>query len=184
MLGLVVVLLLVGGGVTTALLLAAGDGNDGDGRAGGDPTALSDERLDGEGYSYALPGDWSDVTDEDAVSGAPALDTVTAWGTSFNEAPANVIVERGPGVGNVSPDDVHDTWVQDMRSAAGADVQDHDGTTFDGEDAVGARIERDDPDGGPTVQIAYLAIHDRTAYSVIPSASTANSDEAMETYDA
>jgi hypothetical protein len=180
-LGLVILLLLVGGGVTTALLLA-GDDDGGDGGRSGGATAASGERLDGEGYSYAMPEGWHDVTDEDAVSGAPALDTVTAWGESFNGAPANVIVERSPGVGSVSPDDVKATWVQNMRSAAGAEVQDYDGTTFDGEDAVGARIERDDPDAGPIVQIAFLAIHDGTAYSVILSASTEKSDEAMETY--
>ena len=70
-----------------------------------------------------------------------------------------------------------------MSGASGSSPLDYDGITIDGEEAIGAKFERENTAGTPIVQIAYLTVHDGTAYSVILSTQQDKADEALETYD-
>jgi hypothetical protein len=182
---LVVLVLLVAGGVVAAVLIAGGDDekNGGDGN-GKDETTLSGEKLSGEGYTYELPKEWKEATDEAKGQDAPGtIDTVSIWGEKLDGSQANVIVEASSGVGDASLDDLRATWESNMSGASGSTPQDYEGTTIDGEDAIGAKFERDNDSGTAIVQIAYLTVHDGTAYSVILSSQADKADEALAAYE-
>ena len=70
-----------------------------------------------------------------------------------------------------------------MSGASGSTPMEYDGTTIDGEEAIGAKFERDNTSGTAIVQIAYLTVHDGTAYSVILSTQQDKADEAMRSYE-
>ena len=171
---LIVALVLAGGAVGGILLLGGDD--DGGGSSG--------DTITGDGYSYALPEDWHDVT-EQALSGNPpgAIDTVTAWGEQFNGAPANVIVEIGPAVGVSDPEELRSTWESNMAAATQATPEQIDGTEIGGETAIGTEIRRSNQNGIDIVQIAYLTIHEGNAYSVALSTNADSEDEARGTFD-
>ena len=178
-----IVLVLVGGGIAFALL-AGGDDDNGKDSAGKDETTLSGEKLSGEGYTYELPKDWNEATDEAKGQDAPGtIDTVSIWGEKLDGSQANVIVEASSGVGDADPESLRSTWEKNMSGASGSTPMDYDGTTIDGEEAIGAKFERDNTTGTSIVQIAYLTVHDGTAYSVILSTQQDKADEATQAYD-
>jgi hypothetical protein len=171
---LIVALVLAGGAVGGILLL--GDDDEGGG---------SGDTITGDGYSYALPEDWHDVT-EDALSGNPpgAIDTVSAWGEQFNGAPANVIVEIGPASGVSDPEELRSTWESNMAAATQATPEQIDDTEIGGETAIGTEIRRSNENGVDIVQVAYLTIHEGNAYSVALSTNANGEVEARGTFEA
>ena len=177
-----IVLVLVGGGIAFALL--SGGDDDGKDSTGKDESTLSGEKLSGEGYTYELPKDWNEATDEAKGQDAPGtIDTVSIWGEKLDGSQANVIVEASSGVGDADPESLRSTWEKNMSGASGSTPMEYDGTTIDGEEAIGAKFERDNTSGTAIVQIAYLTVHDGTAYSVILSTQQDKADEAMQAYD-
>jgi hypothetical protein len=170
---LIVALVLAGGAVGGILLLG------GDDEGGG-----SADTIAGDGYSYTLPDDWHDVTEE-ALSGNPpgAIDTVSAWGEQFNGAPANVIVEIGPASGVSDPEELRSSWESNMAAATQATPEQIDGTEIGGETAIGTEIRRSNENGIDIVQIAYLTIHEGNAYSVALSTNADSEDEARGTFE-
>ncbi len=94
-----------------------------------------------------------------------------------------MIVEASSGVGDADLESLRSTWESNMSGASGSTPMDYDGTTIDGEEAIGAKFERDNTAGTAIVQIAYLTVHDGTAYSVILSTQQDKADEAMQAYD-
>lgn len=179
---LALVLVLVGAGIAVALLAGGGDDKKG---AGKDESTLSGETLSGEGYTFELPEDWQDATDEAKGQDTPGtIDTVAVWGEKLDGSQANVIVEASSGVGDADLDSLRSTWETNMSGASGSTPMEHDGTTIDGEEAIGAKFERDNDSGTAIVQIAYLTVHEGTAYSVILSTQEDKVDEATAAYEA
>ena len=180
-----IVLVLVGGGIAFALLAGGDDDKDSAGKDGGTSSkGLSEETLGGEGYTYSLPKGWQDATDEAKGQDAPGtIDTVSVWGAKLDGSQANVIVEASSGVGDADLDSLRSTWESNMSGASGSTPMTQDGTTIDGEEAIGARFERDNDAGTSIVQIAYLTVHDGTAYSVILSTKQDKADEATKAYE-
>ena len=179
---LALVLVLVGAGI--AIALVAGGGDD-DTKDTASEAALSEDTLGGEGYAFSLPEGWSDATDEAKDQDAPGtIDTVAVWGEKLDGSRANVIVEASSGVGDADLESLRSTWESNMSGAAGSTPQDHDGTTIDGEEAIGAKFERDNDSGTAIVQIAYLTVHEDTAYSITLSAKQDDADEATAAYEA
>jgi flagellar basal body-associated protein FliL len=178
-----IVLVLIGGGIALALL-SGGDDDNGKDSADKDEPTLSGEKLTGQGYTYELPEDWNEATDEAKGQDAPGtIDTVSIWGEKLDGSQANVIVEASSGVGDADLESLRSTWESNMSGASGSTPMDYDGTTIDGEEAIGAKFERDNTAGTAIVQIAYLTVHDGTAYSVILSTQQDKADEAMRAYD-
>jgi hypothetical protein len=182
------VLLIVGGGVTAAVLLA---GNDSNNKASdtpsqstsaptsaptsSTPTVPSSNAIQGNGYSFTLPTAWQDVSEE--ASGAPgAIDTIAVWGSKLQGGRANVIVESGPTGGATDPENLRSQWESNMSGATGTSPKKIDGTTIDGESAIGARITRTGDKGVAIVQTAYLVIHNDTAYSIALSGRAGDTD--------
>ena len=181
-----IVLVLVGGGIAFALLAGGDDdtNSSNDSAATDEPTTLSGEKLSGEGYTYELAEDWQDATDEAKGQDAPGtIDTVSIWGEKLDGSQANLIVEASSGVGDADLESLRPTWESNMSGASGSTPMEHDGTTIDGEEAIGAKFERDNTAGTAIVQIAYLTVHDGTAYSVILSTQQDKADDAMQAYD-
>ena len=183
---LALVLVLVGAGIAIALV-AGGDDDDKKDSANEDTSdsALSEDTLGGDGYAFSLPKGWQDATDEAKGQDAPGtIDTVAVWGAELDGSQANVIVEASSGVGDADLESLRSTWETNMSGASGSTPQDYDGTTIDGEEAIGAKFERDNESGTAIVQIAYLTVHDDTAYSIILSTQEDKADEATEAYEA
>lgn len=199
-------LLIAGGILATVLILASNDDDKADDDASDDPTSSATDDptddstdeptddptddppaeggVDGQGYTYELPEDWNDVTEE-ALSGSDApgtIDTVSVWGKKLNGGRANVIVETGSAGSEEDEEELRDDWESNMGSSTGVTPEKIDGTEIDGEDAIGAKMEQTNANGVDIVQIAYLVIVDGTQYSIGLSAKQGD-DDAQEQFE-
>ncbi|WP_109509879.1 hypothetical protein [Nocardioides speluncae] len=183
-------LLIAGGVLATVLILASRDDDDKAQEGSDDPTSSESENapddgpgVDGAGYTYALPEDWNDVT-EDALSGdvPGTVDTVSAWGKKLTGGRANVIVETGSAGSTEDEEDLREDWETNMASSSGVTPEEIDGTEIDGEDAIGAKMEQTTDSGVDIVQIAYLVIVDGTQYSIGLSAKQGD-DDAQDRFE-
>jgi hypothetical protein len=171
-----VVLLIAAGALAALLLLSDSDDDKDDAKAGdtasestSEPTestsSVPDDLLQGNGYSYTLPEDWQDASEE--AAGAPgAIDTISVWGDRLEGGRANVIVETGPAGGETDLEVLREQWVKNMTSSVGAAAQDIPGATIDGEDSIGVQIESKNKNDLEIVQTAYLVVRDDRVYSI------------------
>lgn len=121
--------------------------------------------LQGNGYSYTLPEDWQDVSEE--AAGAPgAIDTISVWGDKLDGGRANVIVESGPAGSETDPEPLREQWVSNMTGSTGGTAQEIPGTTIDGLDAIGVQIESSNKNEVEIVQTAYLVVRGGKVYSI------------------
>lgn len=192
--GIVAAVLVVVGGILTAVLLSGGDGKESadDEPTGGtsseptdpttDPTGPAPGDISGNGYSFALPDAWQDVTADVLAGGqAGATDLAVAWGTSLEAARANLIVETGFASGETDPEALRAAWESNMAGATGATPEDNGTETFDGETAIAVKISRVNENDVAIEQFGYLTIHDGDLYSVILSAE-AGDEKAQDAF--
>lgn len=182
----VLALVLVGGILAAILLVANSDGDDDEAsddktsQSTDDPTDEAKDEIDGDGYSYDLPDEWTDRT-VDAAGAPGAIDTVSVWGQRLEGGRANLITEKSPSSSTTDPEDLRDTWFANMKGGTGTTPEEADGVTIDDLESIGALIERNEG-GVDIVQRAYLVIHDGSAYS-IGFSYRAGDDEAPEAFD-
>lgn len=189
---IVLALVLIVGGIIGAIALAGGDD---DPSAGEDPTPtvsssesseeptedlpdLGGPTIEGNGYSVQVPKGWSDGTDEfvEQNPGLTTLDRVLLWGTTFNTARGNVIVETQSSYGNTEPDPLKEDWKNALVSSdPTADISDIDSTQIDGQTALGVDIERTNEADVQVQQRSYLVISGDKGYSI--TVSLKNGDE-------
>lgn len=178
-----VVLLIAGGALAALLLLSDADDDKDDGKASestsepteSTPSEPAADLLQGNGYSYTLPEDWQDASEE--AAGAPgAIDTIAVWGDKLDGGRANVIVESGPSGGETDPEPLREQWVKNMTSSTGATAQEIPGRTIDGLDAIGVQLESKNKNEVEIVQTAYLVVRDGNVYSIGLSAKIGDDD--------
>lgn len=202
---LVVGALLIAGGILATVLILASNDDDktADDDSSDDPTSSASESatdeptddptddppadgsgVDGAGYTYDLPEDWNDVTEE-ALSGSDVpgtIDTISVWGKKLDGGRANVIVETGSAGGEEDEEELREEWEKNMGTSTGVTPEKVDGTEIDGEDAIGAKMEQTNANGVDIVQIAYLVIVDGTQYSIGLSTKQGD-DDAQEQFE-
>ena len=166
----IVVLAIAGGAVGAVLLLGGGD----DSASGGTQT------INGDGYSYAIPEGWDDATS--AAGGAQGVDSVVRSEEDDNGFRTNVLVEVQPAQGTTDLEEIRPAWEQNIGDAVGATPEPIDGTTIDGEEAAGVRVETNQQ-GTDVVQIAYLTIKDDKVYSIALSSHAEVEDEASGQFE-
>lgn len=133
----------------------------------------------GTGYETELPSGWIDGTDDFTSQnpGLSTLDRVFIWGSTFNTARGNVIVETQSSYGSTDPADLADDWktalVADDDTATTNDIDD---TTIGGETALGVDISRTNDNGIDVSQRSYLVISGDTAYSITVSLKDGDDD--------
>ncbi len=193
----VLALVLIVGGIIGAIALAGGDD---DPSAGDDPTPtesssggsedptdeptedvpdLGGPTIEGNGYSVQVPKGWSDGTDEfvEQNPGLTTLDRVFLWGTTFNTARGNVIVETQSSYGNTEPDPLKEDWKKALVSSdPTADISDIDSTEIDGQTALGVDIERTNEADVQVKQRSYLVISGDKGYSITVSLKDGDDD--------
>jgi hypothetical protein len=178
LIGLVVlaVLLIAGGALAVVLAVSSDSDNDKAGEKASESTsAPTGERVQGTGYSFTIPEDWKDTTDE--TTGLPdSVDVVVVWGEKLEGGRANVIVETGPAGGASDPEALREQWQTNMTGSSGATPEKLAGTTIAGADAIGTRIERTNEKGVAIVQIAYLLIREGNVYSIALSGKAGDDD--------
>lgn len=189
----VLALVLIVGGIVGAIALAGGDD---DPSAGDDPTAtesssegseeptedvrdLGGPTIEGNGYSVQVPKGWSDGTDEfvEQNPGLTTLDRVLLWGTTFNTARGNVIVETQSSYGNTEPEPLKTDWKEALVSSdPTADISDIDDTEIDGQKALGVDISRTNEADVEVQQRSYLVISGDKGYSITVSLKDGDED--------
>lgn len=139
----------------------------------------------GTGYETELPDGWIDGTDDFTSQnpGLSTLDRVFIWGSTFNTARGNVIVETQSAYGSTDPADLADDW----KTALTADddtayTTDIDDTTIGGETALGVDISRTNDNGIDVAQRSYLVISGDTAYSITVSLKDGD-DDVLSRFD-
>lgn len=193
----VLALVLIVGGIIGIVALT---GDDEDPSAGGDPTPtessssgsedptdeptddvtdLGGPTIEGLGYTVQVPTGWTDGTDEFVKQnpGLTTLDKVFLWGTTFNTARGNVIVETQSSYGNTEPDGLKDDWKQALVSSdPTADISDIDDTTIDGQTALGVDISRTNEADVKVQQRSYLVVSGDKGYSITVSLKDGDED--------
>ncbi len=130
----------------------------------------SDNRLAGNGYSYALPEEWNDVSAAELAEEAPgAIDTVSTWGADVESGRANLIVERQP-IEVSDPEDLREGWEANLGNAVGVTPTSGPDIEIAGERAISATLRSVNQQKISVDQTAYLAVVDDAAYSITLSA--------------
>jgi len=174
---------------TSAATTDGTDGTDGptDGPTDAESSApdLGGPVVDGTGYQAALPEGWVDGTDEFTSQnpGLTTLDRVFIWGSTFNTARGNVIVETQSSYGSSDPADLAEDWktalTSDDDTASTVDIDD---TTIAGQRAIGVDINRTNDSGVDVAQRSYLVINEDTAYSITVSLKDGD-DDVLDRFD-
>jgi PsbP len=162
----IVALVVAGGAVGGGLLLLGSDSDSG-------------ESLEGDGYSYTIPDDWSDQTSE---TNAEGIDSVVKANNDDDGFFANVFVEIDAAEGVTDVAEIQEEWATNTAESVNATPESIDDITIDGEDAVGIRLETT-AQGIDVVQVAYLAVKDDKAYSIVLSSNADAEDHATEKLD-
>lgn len=174
----VAAIVVIGGGLFGAFALFGGDDN-GDNGGSGDAFEASSETVEGDGYSYPLPQDWSDLTDDlDSAQTSAGIDTFAGEGDDVDQPQSNLLVEVDDLPGEIGFEDVRDQWQENIASAmTEGEIDELDDITIDGEDAIGVRSTGENAAGVDVTQVAYLALVDDKAYTIALSYETEDSDE-------
>jgi hypothetical protein len=144
-----------------------------------DAASGSGNTATGTGYETELPSGWIDGTSDFTAQnpGLSTLDRVFIWGSTFNTARGNVIVETQSSYGSTDPADLSDDWktalVSEDDTATTTDIDD---TTIGGQTALGVDISRTNENGIEVAQRSYLVISGDTAYSITVSLKDGDDD--------
>jgi hypothetical protein len=181
---IVIVVLAVAGGVVGAALMLGGDDSE---SRGGQPSETSQtnggettepsggETIEGSGYTFAIPEGWDDATSD--VQGTTGIDAAVRAEDEDEGFSRNVVVEVQPAAGATDPEQIRARWETNIGNVVKATPEPIAGTTIDGEDAVGVRVETSQQDID-VVQIAYLTINEGQVYSIAMSAHRDAEDTA------
>ncbi|MFC7501181.1 hypothetical protein [Nocardioides sp. GCM10030258] len=136
-------------------------------------------RIEGLGYTVQAPSGWTDGTDEFKANnpGLTTLDKVLLWGSTFNTARGNVIVETQSSYGSTDPNDLKEAWKGALISSdASADINDISNMAIDGQTALGVEILRTNENDVTVRQRAYLVISGDKGYSITVSLKDGDDD--------
>ncbi len=148
-----------------------------------DPTESSSapagDTINGQGYTYAIPDGWEDVSNEGSASQADSAVRVKDSGGGFGTN-VNVIATPAQGVGDI--ESLRDTFAQQIQRLVDSKVQRIDDTTVDGEQAIGQTATKKQS-GETLVFTQYFTAHNDTVYAVTltaPQADAANGKQALD----
>jgi len=135
--------------------------------------------IDGEGYTYAIPEGWEDVSDDPASAQADSAVRVSDTGGAF-AANVNVIVTPGAGVTDIEP--LREQFQQQIEGMVDSKVEAVEDITIAGEPAIGQTASRDQ--SGETLTFTqYFVAHEENIFAITlttPEADAANGDAALD----
>lgn len=192
----VVALVLVVGGIIALVVANGGDDDpsarndssestDGPSESGStdepsdDLPDLGGPEIEGLGYKVQVPTGWTDGTEEFVAKnpGLTTLDKVFLWGSTFNTARGNVIVETQSAYGYTDPNDLKENWKTALVSSdASADINDIANVSIDGQTALGVEIARTNEGGVEVHQVSRLVISGDKGYSITVSYKKGDDD--------
>ena len=109
--------------------------------------------------------------------GLTTLDKVFLWGSTFNTARGNVIVETQSSYGYTDPNDLKEDWKKALTSSdATADISDISNISIDGQTALGVEISRTNENGVNVKQRSHLVISGDKGYSITVSPKEGDDD--------
>jgi hypothetical protein len=169
--GVVVGALVAIAAIVLAVVLVAGSDEDSDESSSGAESEEGErpdgEVLQGDGYSYVLPEDWTDITEAvTAQDTAGTIDSASAPGESLETTSANLIVESGDANGETDLESARDQVAANLGVSIGATPEEIDGPTIDGEETVGLQVTQSNAADVEVLQDAYVAIRGDTYYVI------------------
>ncbi len=195
--GLVIALVAVGvlvvvGLAILGLVVAGGDDEasdptpvaSGEATASGSDVEMSGDLLEGDGYTYALPEEWQDIT-ESVLADNPGttIDSASAWGETIAAGKANLIVEHPSADGVTDLEDARDQLRGNLEASFDAEIEDIDSREIDGVEMAGLHVLRTNEGGVEVDQTAYITLIDDSAY-IITTSRRADEDESVAAFDA
>ena len=195
--GLVIALVAVGvlvvvGLAILGLVVAGGDDEasdptpaaSGEATASGSDVEMSGDLLEGDGYTYALPDEWQDIT-ESVLADNPGttIDSASAWGETIAAGKANLIVEHPSAEGVTDLEDARDQLRSNLEASFDAEIEDIDSREIDGVEMAGLHVLRTNEGGVEVDQTAYITLIDDSAY-IITTSRRADEDESVAAFDA
>jgi PsbP len=176
----IVVLALAGGVVGAALMLGGDDSESSGGQTSETSQTSCGETIEGSGYTFAIPEGWDDATSD--VQRTTGIDSAVRAEDEDDGFSRNVVIEVQPAAGATDPEQIRAQWQTNIGNAVDATPEPIDGTTIDGEDAVGVRVETSQQDVD-VVQVAYLTIKNGRVYSIALSAHHDVEDSATAEFE-
>ena len=152
--------------------------------APGSDVEMSGDLLEGDGYSYALPDEWQDIT-ESVLADNPGttIDSASAWGDTIASGKANLIVEHPSAEGVTDLDDAREQLRANLEASFDAEIEDIDSRDVDGVEMSGLHVLRTNEGGIEVDQTAYIALIDDSAY-IITTSRRADEDDSVEAIEA
>jgi len=135
--------------------------------------------IDGEGYTYAIPEGWEDVSDEPASAQADSAVRVSDPEGTFGTN-VNVIVSPSGGVTDI--ESLRDQFKQQIEGMVDSEVEEVEDITIAGEPAIGQTASTDQQ-GETLVFTQYFVAHGDNIYAVTltsPEADAANGQAALD----
>ncbi|KQZ67471.1 hypothetical protein [Nocardioides sp. Root151] len=140
------------------------------------------EIIEGRGYSYALPDEWTDQTEALRTEGGlPTTDTGAVWGDDLDDLLANVIVQLGDTTDETDLESLRSTWEAGLASGDHARTE-VPATSIGGYDAIGVRLEESNARGKRVASTAYLVVVDEQTYTIVLSTPPSYEDDALAAF--
>jgi len=141
--------------------------------------APSGDSIDGEGYTYAIPDGWEDVSDEAASAQADSAVRVTDSAGGFGTN-INVIVSPSGGVTDI--ESLRDQFKQQIEGLVDTPVEEIDNITIAGETAIGQTASAKQQ-GDTLMFTQYFVAHEDSIYAVTLTAPEADAENGRAALD-
>lgn len=137
------------------------------------------DSIDGDGYTYAIPEGWEDVSDDPASAQADSAVRVSESGGAFG---TNVNVLVSPSAGVTDIESLRDQFKQQIEGMVDSPVKEVPDATIDGETAIG-QTATTDQQGATLVFTQYFTAHEDSIYAVTLTAPQDQADAGASALD-
>lgn len=144
--------------------------------------APAGDSIDGDGYTYAIPDGWEDVSDDPASAQADSAvrvsDPTAAFGTNVNViVGASQCVSAGEDI-----ETGRDCFKQEIEGLVDSPVEELSDITIDGETAIGQTASTEQQ-GETLVFTQYFAAHEDNVFVVTLTAPQSEADAGASALD-
>jgi len=137
------------------------------------------ETIDGEGYTYAIPEGWEDISEEPEAAAADSFVRVSDASQGFG---TNINVIVSPSGGATDIEAARESFKQGLETVADSPVEQVENISIDGETAIGHTATADQQ-GRTLVFTQYATLHEESLYIVTLTAPEDDAEDGRAALD-
>ena len=146
-----------------------------------EPTGTGAPRVGGDGYSYAMPDGWEDITALPEVEDADTFvrsATPSAFATNVNTT-----VRAEPGIDTLTADtprlaQERNRFEEDLTDHTGVPPRPVEDTELDGSFTIGHTVDGFEAQGTTVTITQYMTVRDNVTYVITLTAAAADAESA------